>query len=67
MTSWVIECSLWCPAVRGVVPVWSLGTGHRERGPGGGTQLDADGQSRSINICSIVDEHTRECFGGMSA
>ncbi|QBJ22757.1 IS3 family transposase (plasmid) [Kocuria marina subsp. indica] len=28
-------------------------------------QFDADEQGRSIKICSIVDEHTRECIGGL--
>ena len=27
-------------------------------------QFDADEQGRPIKICSIVDEHTRECIGG---
>ncbi|MFS0506747.1 IS3-like element ISAar43 family transposase, partial [Lactiplantibacillus plantarum] len=28
-------------------------------------QFDADEQGRPIKICSIVDEHTRECIGGL--
>lgn len=28
-------------------------------------QFDADEQGRPIKICSIVDEHTRECIGGI--
>ncbi|WP_341579584.1 IS3 family transposase [Microbacterium schleiferi] len=28
-------------------------------------QFDADEQGRAIKICSIVDEHTRECIGGL--
>ena len=28
-------------------------------------QFDADEQGRPIKICSIVDEHTRECLGGI--
>jgi putative transposase len=28
-------------------------------------QFDADEQGRVIKICSIVDEHTRECLGGL--
>ena len=28
-------------------------------------QFDADEQGRPIKICSIVDEHTRECLGGL--
>ena len=28
-------------------------------------QFDADEHGRSIKICSIVDEHTRECIGGL--
>lgn len=28
-------------------------------------QFDADEQGRAIKICSIVDEHTRECLGGI--
>ncbi len=29
-------------------------------------QFDADEQGRPIKICSIVDEHTRECIGGLT-
>lgn len=29
-------------------------------------QFDADEQGRPIKICSIVDEHTRECSGGLT-
>ncbi|PNL18809.1 IS3 family transposase [Micrococcus sp. FDAARGOS_333] len=28
-------------------------------------QFDADEHGRAIKICSIVDEHTRECIGGL--
>lgn len=28
-------------------------------------QFDVDEQGRAIKICSIVDEHTRECLGGL--
>ncbi|OYN84458.1 IS3 family transposase, partial [Parenemella sanctibonifatiensis] len=28
-------------------------------------QFDSDERGRPIKICSIVDEHTRECFGGL--
>ena len=28
-------------------------------------QFDADEHGRPIKICSIVDEHTRECIGGL--
>ena len=28
-------------------------------------QFDADEHGRLIKICSIVDEHTRECIGGL--
>jgi putative transposase len=28
-------------------------------------QFDSDEQGRAIKICSIVDEHTRECIGGL--
>ncbi len=28
-------------------------------------QFDADEKGRAIKICSIVDEHTRECIGGL--
>ncbi len=28
------------------------------------SQFDADERGRPIKICSIVDEHTRECIGG---
>lgn len=28
-------------------------------------QFDVDEQGRPIKICSIVDEHTRECIGGL--
>lgn len=28
-------------------------------------QFDSDEQGRAIKICSIVDEHTRECLGGL--
>ncbi len=28
-------------------------------------QFDADDHGRPIKICSIVDEHTRECIGGL--
>lgn len=28
-------------------------------------QFDADERGRAIKICSIVDEHTRECIGGL--
>ncbi len=31
-----------------------------------GFQFDADEQGRPIKICSIVDEHTRECIGGLT-
>ncbi|UTX34456.1 IS3 family transposase [Micrococcus luteus] len=30
-----------------------------------GFQFDADEHGRPIKICSIVDEHTRECIGGL--
>ncbi|GFZ99112.1 hypothetical protein GCM10011359_30180 [Nesterenkonia alkaliphila] len=30
-----------------------------------GFQFDADEQGRAIKIASIVDEHTRECLGGL--
>lgn len=29
-------------------------------------QFDADEQGRPIKICSIVEEHTRECIGGLT-
>ncbi|CAL8897518.1 IS3 family transposase [Kocuria varians] len=29
-------------------------------------QFDAEEQGRPIKICSIVDEHTRECIGGLT-
>ena len=29
-------------------------------------QFDADEQGRHTKICSIVDEHTRECIGGLT-
>ncbi len=28
-------------------------------------QFDSDEQGRAVKICSIVDEHTRECIGGL--
>lgn len=28
-------------------------------------QFDSDERGRPIKICSIVDEHTRECIGGL--
>ena len=34
---------------------------------GGGFQFDATTDGRPIKIVSIVDEHTRECLGGLVA
>ena len=52
-------------AVAGRRAAASAAAGGAERGWAVDFPFDADEQGRPIKICSIVDEHTGECIGGL--